>query len=209
MTHVNYQQKFYRRAQRAARLVSSVPFVKMVALNGSVASGKFNQDSDIDFLIITKSNRLYTARFFAAMILKTIGWYRTRRKVAGQICLNCFLSEAKLSIEPELPSNRNKVASSCESMIPLADKGEYFQKFFTQNKWITRKSGKKSINYNFPIYTPRNSFEFLLSGRFGKWFELAQKRAQSKRILAGKKPNDQIYLCDYFIKLHPEKVTTE
>jgi predicted nucleotidyltransferase len=206
MPHVNYQQKFYHRAQKAANLISLAPFVRMIGLNGSVASGSFNQNSDIDFLIIAKKDRLFTARFFAVMMMKTIGWYRNKRKIAGRICLNCFLSEANLSIEPELPANRSKVIKSCENMIPLVDKFGIFEKFYTRNKWIPRKSGKKSINYNFTLRKPRNFLEFLFRGRFGNWFEASTKAAQTKRILAGKKPGDQIYVCDNFIKLHPKKV---
>lgn len=181
----------------------------MVGLNGSVATGEFNQNSDIDFLIVGKKNRIYTTRFFAAVAMKSIGWYRTRHKIAGRICLNCFLSEENLSIKPESKTNRQKVACSCENMIPLADKGQYLKLFYAHNEWINRKSSKKSVNYDFTIYKPRNLFEFMFNGKFGDWFEKIQRHAQSKRILAGKKPEDQIYLGDYFIKLHPEKISCD
>ena len=58
-----------RRAMRGARLISYVPFVRLVALGNSVAFDAPRQaGSDIDLLIVTARGRLFLVRFCVRLV---------------------------------------------------------------------------------------------------------------------------------------------
>ena len=76
----------------AAKIIR-LPFVRMVVLTGSVATGEATQKSDIDFLIVTKKRRIYLARAIIVVMAKIWGEYRSNNNVAGKLCLNWFLSD--------------------------------------------------------------------------------------------------------------------
>ena len=98
---MKYTREYLRRAKLAAKVLRFVPFLRMAGLNGSLVRGEENVSSDIDFLIIAKRGRLYTARFFAIILVHLTGYRRYADKVAGRICLNCYLSDDNPDISPK------------------------------------------------------------------------------------------------------------
>jgi predicted nucleotidyltransferase len=206
---MSWQTVYLSRAVKYAKLLSRVPSVRFVGLNGSLARGCATKKSDIDLLIVTRPNRLYTARFFATMILALTPWRRRRNHVAGKICLNCFLSENHLDIRPEHKGDEQKVAISNLALVPLFDPYGIYDRFFAENIWMNHyitKDSKKSLPNPVMIDKPLK-FNDKKQKRtsVGNWFELLQMNYQSKRILRGKKLYDETYVSSDFIKLHPKK----
>ncbi|TSC93099.1 MAG: hypothetical protein CEN89_262 [Candidatus Berkelbacteria bacterium Licking1014_7] len=76
------------KARRFAQKIGRLPYVKMVALIGSMANGKANNNSDIDFFIQTAPKRIWTARFFILLWLLILGERPTSQNKAGKICLS-------------------------------------------------------------------------------------------------------------------------
>jgi len=190
-----------------------VPFIKMVGLNGSVACGDATEKSDIDFLIIARAGRLYTARAFATFLIQLTGYRRHGDKIAGRICLNCYLSDEYLSIELEKESQNQKVARANKYLVALVDSDNVAARFFEENKWFDEYTGA-SIQYTDKIRKklipngprkPIKIFEIFLYGGLGDLVERYLMNYQIKRILSGKKPGDEIYVTENFIKLHPKK----
>ncbi len=97
------------RALAYARLLASVPFVRMVALTGSLAVNNPDERSDFDYFIVTAADRLWLCRAF---IVAMVRWIARRGDV---ICPNYLLSERTLALEP-----RNLfVARELVQMVPL------------------------------------------------------------------------------------------
>ena len=66
----NVAEHKYRRAIRLAKLYRFIPFIRMMAVCNSLAISNAKEDSDIDFFIITKKNKIWLARFFSVLFIK-------------------------------------------------------------------------------------------------------------------------------------------
>lgn len=208
------------------QILQYVPFIRMLGLNGSLVRGQDKVGSDIDFLIVVKRDRLYTARFFATILTELTGYRRKGGLVAGRVCLNCYLPDTNLKIVPVNPKSRQKVAAAYKYLIALVDDGGVEARFFEQNKWFSRYQ-VTGARYNSKLKNKlrhlingrinsavsgevgplraRRWGESLLLGRFGDRLESILMNWQVKRILAGKKKGDEIICKKNEIRLHPKK----
>lgn len=110
-------------AFRFGRIISNLPFVKMVAVTGALAMNNVESDADVDYMIVTKPGRVWTVR---AMILGL-----ERIKVAGAtICPNYLLSEDALSLD----DNDLFTAQELVRMVPLSGLTTY-QRMRAENIW--------------------------------------------------------------------------
>lgn len=209
---MNYWRRYLNRAQRTARFLSFAPFIRAVLLNGSIVTGSETEKSDIDFLIIARHGRLYTARFFATFLASLAGYRRRGNKIAGRICLNCYLSDRKLDISPYDKKSKQKVARAYKYAIPLLD-DRISKKFFAKNKWFAKYKIdgdqvsdflKSKYFMDYPLRS-HNCAEGILGKRFGDWLEKKLMQYQQTRILKGKIKGDEIFADESEIRLHPKK----
>jgi hypothetical protein len=98
-----------------ARLLASLPNVRMVAMTGSLAVGNLSASGDIDFLLVTDSGSLWRTRAFCRFLALL------DNRVGGVFCPNTFLSMAALS----LPRQSMYDAQELCQMIPLFGDGTY------------------------------------------------------------------------------------
>lgn len=84
-----------RKAKLIAQLLSAVPYVRLVVLTGSVATGRDNPKSDLDFLIICQRGRLYLGRYLCVGLMTLFGQksYPKFNKSAGRVCLTFYLAD--------------------------------------------------------------------------------------------------------------------
>ncbi|HLF73765.1 MAG TPA: hypothetical protein VI524_05440 [Anaerolineales bacterium] len=78
------------RAMQYGRLLGALPFVRMAALTGSLAMLNLSSRADMDYMLVTQTGRLWTARAFAV----TLG--RLLRPLGHRICVNLLVSENAL-----------------------------------------------------------------------------------------------------------------
>jgi hypothetical protein len=208
-----YREKYLRRAKVAAGVLRFVPFLRMAALNGSLVRGDEKASSDIDFLIIAKRGRLYTARFFATLLVHLTGHRRYGDKVAGRVCLNCYLNNQNPDISPRDPKSRQKVANAYKYLIPLVEESKMYDKFMGSNVWMKKYpvSGgkyqvcliKKLIPYG-PV-RPIPILNWFFESTIGDFIEKRLMNYQQKRILHGKDGFDELVATEKEIRLHPKK----
>lgn len=113
-------------AQKIAGLLSAFPFVKGVAVSGSLSKNFADENSDIDFFIITERNRLWLARTFMhgfkkmAILLGKQDWF----------CMNYYIDEDMLCIKEQNIYTATEIAT----LLPL--RGIHtFKEFFQKNSW--------------------------------------------------------------------------
>lgn len=113
-------------AMKMGRLISRFPFIRAVALSGSISKGYMDTFKDVDFFIIARPNRLWLARTLL-VIYKKIFLLNSFRF----FCLNYFIDENNLKI-----SERNIfTATEINTMIPVYGFG-LIDSFYRSNEWV-------------------------------------------------------------------------
>ena len=120
-------------------LVRTVSTIRGVAVTGSVAYGDVDENDDIDLLVITAANRVYTTRLMCYVLALMRGKKRTSRNERNKWCLNMFLDETCLLI----PEEKRTDFARCqiERMKVLVDKNKVFADFYRINReWMNGKT---------------------------------------------------------------------
>lgn len=157
-------RRFLIIGKRVGRFLAFFPFVRGVYISGSLSkNGLDGVDDDIDFFIITKPNRLWTARFFLILFKKTI--LLNSKKY---FCVNFFKSESDLVF-----SKQNRyIATEAMSLIPVVNHS-LLEKMFECNIWIRNElpnaKPKRMTCSSLPFKIAW--LEFLLRGKMGDGFE--------------------------------------
>ena len=175
-------------AQRAARWLRFVPFVRMIALTGTLAMKNCEKNSDIDFFVVLKKGRIFTGRLLVTLIVHILGKRRYGKKITNRICLNYFITDESLEIQ-----RQDMFAANEYSFIYPIFGHNVFQKFCKANfDWIK----KFKPNWEIPDLKParyfvdvrrlqravQRFFESLINLFWGDRIESWQKRQQIARI---------------------------
>ncbi|MGB9911666.1 MAG: hypothetical protein ACPLKP_03690 [Microgenomates group bacterium] len=129
-------EKKLKKAFKIANFLKIIPGIKMVAISGAVAMKNAKEEDDIDFLIVTKKNWMWTVRFLAVILLEILGCRRrpNDKNVKDKICLNMFITEDKLKI-PKKDWNLFIAHEICQ-LKPLWEKDNVYWRFLEENQWI-------------------------------------------------------------------------
>ncbi len=116
--------ELWRRAGGLAASLAWLPFVRMVALTGSLAMGAAEGDADVDLFVVTADGRLWLTR---AM---TIGVVRVAAARRVRLCPNYFVAESAL----ELSQRDTFTAHELAQMVPIAGLDTYHE-LLERNDW--------------------------------------------------------------------------
>jgi hypothetical protein len=85
-------------AEKVAWWLGFVPFVRMIAVTGTLAMKNCEKNSDIDFFVVLERNKIFTGRLLATLAVHLLGKRRYGRKIKNRICLNYFITTERLEI---------------------------------------------------------------------------------------------------------------
>jgi hypothetical protein len=120
-----HAERVWRRARFYARIISALPFVRMVAVTGALSMDNVEPGDDIDYLVVTKPGRVWTTR---AMII-LIG--KVARKFGDVLCPNYIVSALALT----LPEGNLYAAHELVQMVPLYGAG-VAEQIYAENQWF-------------------------------------------------------------------------
>lgn len=85
---------FLDRHASVLRLICALPFVRMVALSGSIAHHNLEPDGDLDLFIVTRGHHVWTVTLSIVLLTKLL-----RRR--GTICANFVVADSELTFEQQ------------------------------------------------------------------------------------------------------------
>lgn len=115
----------WHRAYEYGRLMAQLPFVRMIAVTGSLAMNNVDPGGDIDYLVVTQPGRLWLARGLVVLLVRFAALRGDR------ICPNYFLSERALY----LPDQNLFSAHELIQMVPLFGVQTY-ARMCRVNPWV-------------------------------------------------------------------------
>lgn len=132
---VAVEQKL-KRARRAARALSGVPFLRAIFVSSSVAAETPRPESDLDFFVIAAPGRIWIVRFWCNLILRLLRSRVYGNKRTNRVCLCFFVDTEHLDLSPwRLAPDDIHFAYWLHQMVPLYDSGNWQEKFRAANAW--------------------------------------------------------------------------
>jgi hypothetical protein len=118
----------WTQAARYGRIVASLPWVRLVAVTGSLAVGAATDEADIDLFVVTADDRLWLARAMTIGVAKVAARARSTRGL--RLCPNYFLTATAL----DLPERDVYTAHELAQLVPLFGPRAY-RELLERNAW--------------------------------------------------------------------------
>lgn len=122
-----------KRAARLVRRIAWVPFVRMIALTGSLSMKHGDHESDWDLFIVLSKGAIWRGRTLVSLVLQLMGKRRHGRHIENRACLNHFVTDGSLQIGMQDYFS----ASEYRFMYTFIGR-ETERRFELANRWIAR-----------------------------------------------------------------------
>ena len=167
-------------ARRVTNLISRFPFIRGILLSGSISKGFMEEDSDIDYFIITHPNRVWFSRLLL-MLFKKLFLLNSRKN----FCINYFVDSENL----EIHEKNIFTATEIVTLLPTFGK-EIYEEFFNKNSWV---------EHYYPNF-PKRETKTILDRKNGVFKSFLEK-------ILGKKIGDKIddFAMNLFDKFNRSK----
>jgi len=152
------------------------PFVRGIGISGSLSKNFADHNTDIDFFIITRTNRLWIARTCMHLFKKLTfitghqHWY----------CMNYYIDEAALRIEEQ----NIFTATELVTLLPVCGNGT-MDRFYDQNSWTTHYFPNQTEHKHSRLLTKpgllKRLVEWLLDNRLGNAIDTMLMGITTKR----------------------------
>ncbi len=166
-----------RIAERRGRLIYQFPFVRAVMISGSLSKHYADEQTDIDFFIITAPSRLWVARTLL-VLFKRVFLFNSHKF----FCVNYFIDEEHLEIEEK----NLFTATELSTLMPIHG-SELYRRFVRSNGWVrqilphaSQKMMKGGPGHDAHGWLKR-SLENMLDSSVGCWFEEKFMRLTQRR----------------------------
>lgn len=155
-----------RIAEKVAGWLSRFPYVRGVAVSGSLSKHFADEKADIDFFIITAPNRLWLARTFMHQFKKLT----FMAGLQHWFCMNYYVDEEALEIREK------NIFTATEIITAIPLKGDHvFDKFFSANTWVEKFFPVYPVSRNgtgeIKIGGLKKIIETLFNNRTGDWLD--------------------------------------
>jgi hypothetical protein len=120
-------EKLLEKAHRIGRFLYKFPYVKSVGVSGSLSKNFADERSDIDFFIITSTNRLWIARTLMHFFKKFT--FLTGRQ--HLYCMNYYIDEQALPLDDK----NIFTAIELKTLLPISGESNMHQ-LFAANPWV-------------------------------------------------------------------------
>lgn len=119
----------------ARMLTRLVPFIRTIAVTGSVAYGSANKWDDIDFFMVTKRNRLWLTAFMTLLLVRLTKLLRLRKPHLSPFCLSYVHDEEGFEHESKRNRTNPLFARELLKAKPIVGNGVY-RRILERNDWV-------------------------------------------------------------------------
>ncbi|HSA99685.1 MAG TPA: hypothetical protein VLE49_03475 [Anaerolineales bacterium] len=202
-------KRLWPKAARYGQIIARLPFVRMVALTGSLAMNNTEEGKDIDYMIVTAPGRLWTCRALSLLVARFA-------KLEGvSLCPNYLVTTNAL----ELRERSLYVAHELAQMIPLSGP-EIYQEIGRLNRWAAEYLPNASLAPKMPQAVGpvqkrsivQRALEILLRLPFGDRLEKWERDRKIARLTREQSASFESYfsadVCKGHIDRHGENVVT-
>jgi len=155
-------EKRLKTARRVSSFISRFPFIRGILLSGSISKGFMENNSDIDYFVVTYPNRVWFSRLML-MIFKKI-FLLNSKKI---FCINYFVDLENLEIEEK----NIFTATELVTLLPMYGKDVY-EELYSRNMWMKefypnfpRRETKEILNRNTGLF--KSLLEKLFGNKIG------------------------------------------
>ena len=176
-------ESLLKNAYSISQTLAKFPFVRGIGISGSLSKFFADKNADIDYFIITHSNRLWIARTLMHLYKKL----PFIRRNIHFYCMNYYVDEIQLQIEEK----NVYTATELLTLLPMYGNGS-IENLYDANQWAFSYFPNLNIADNDlrKTKTPKDGlikkiFELLFNNRFGNWLDnyllkITRKRWQHK-----------------------------
>ena len=115
-----------RRLSAPLTWITHLPFVRMVAVSGSLAHLNADAHADLDLFVVTSPRRVWTVTLTTLLLGRLLGWRR-------HLCLNYVVSERTLWVAPADLFSANQIVH----LQPVIGE-ETYRRFLDANRFVER-----------------------------------------------------------------------
>lgn len=129
---------------------SKLDCIRYLGISGTVSMNNAQEKDDLDIFIITKQNRLWTARFSVLALGSLFNARRTFGSLDYQdkLCFNLFFAENDLKIRKS--KQTMYVAHEILQLKTIVNKEAVFEKLLLENSWVFKKFPHAKMFYKIP-----------------------------------------------------------
>jgi predicted nucleotidyltransferase len=148
-------------AKKVSDLLIRFPYVRGIAISGSLSKNFADEDSDIDLFIITAKNKLWIARTIMHCFKKLT--FLVNRQ--DYFCMNYYIDEEELQIREKNIYTAIEVAT----LIPLHG-DTFFEKFYIANAWSREYLPNKCLRLTTAKSLKKSFLKGFIEMLFNNWF---------------------------------------
>ena len=189
-------RELLERDQRVLKLISNMPFVRMVALSGSLAHLNAEGSADLDLFVITAPHRVWSVTVATLVLTKVLGCRK-------HVCMNYVVSERALEIAPQDLFSANQIIH----LRPMTGH-RLFERFVKANPFVRDFYPNFELGREYPkpqAPSPKPLIEQLLSLGAAQLLERVARSLYGwhlRRKAASWQSRDQVRLEPECLKLH-------
>jgi hypothetical protein len=125
-----------RIALKNTKILSRLPNIKAIFLCNNLAYRNASPESDIDFFIIAKKGRIFSAKFFASSLLKLAGRRPNKKNAKNKICLSFWIDESRTRLGDLLYKDDIYFHYWFKQLVPIFDPENFSEQLWRDNSWL-------------------------------------------------------------------------
>ncbi|MBI3342335.1 hypothetical protein HY024_04385 [Candidatus Curtissbacteria bacterium] len=181
-----YSKLKLKKAKFYANILKSIPTVSMVGITGALAMQNSDQKDDIDLLVVTSKNSLWSTRLFVNILL-----YPYRRKpdqphTNNKACLNIFLTQNNLKVTTQNLYTAHEIAQT----KPIWQRGNTYASFIKANSWVKKYLPNWQLQMGDSLKTYQQTEFKIFPEKIAKKLQLSYMK---KRITTEKIGDNQLF----------------